>query len=547
MKRSILFILALFLTYNIGFGQQQNYLEDSATQAYGRKDFISAFKYYEAYFGAKGSQNNYNTFYAAIAACHSGNIERAKYYLIRSGKIGFDTTAYEAFAEDSLNSCLHKLPEWEHYITTFKHKTDSTRASIAQIMESLSDNSGRINSSLLTDTEYWQRYKENHNARQLIQHIKTYKDFQAPVHSGFWTLYNFRVSDSLTVPFLLYIPKTYNPSKQTPLYVYLHGGVINRPEFPNPAYIPGGLEIKVMDRAIEQGAFILYPFGKKDFGWLYQQEAFEAILGEIALVKSLYNIDDNKVYVGGHSNGGTGAYWFAVSKPSAFAAFFGLNYLPKQYVGNTALRNMTNGQTFYGVNGLQDDLFPYQIVSSIYEYAKGHDANWNNYPIAGGHTATLEKRDSIAFLFDTIVTRSRTIHPRKIIWETDDVRNGRNQWLEITQLDTLAERSEWHKDLNPTVTMNGKTGKINFTVRRSGAVVGEVKDNEIQLHTSCVKTIALYISPDMFNLRKKLKIYANGRLVFNEKLRPDKSVVLDEFFSTKDRKLIYTNKLMIDI
>lgn len=167
-----------------------------------------------------------------------------------------------------------------------------------------------------------------------------------------------------------------------------------------------------MTKAMEH-AFIIYPLGKKSFGWLYQQEAFETILREIKEIKSLYNIDDNKVYIGGHSNGGSGAFWFALNQPSPFAPSFGLNYLPEVYGSNTSIKNLNNTAPFYGISGIKDKTFPISIVSSIFDYQIVNGANWKNFIKEGDHELPFENRDSINFIFDTLATKTRNPFPKK--------------------------------------------------------------------------------------------------------------------------------------
>lgn len=298
-----------------------------------------------------------------------------------------------------------------------------------------------------------------------------------------------------------------------------------------------------MNNSIVDGAFIIYPFGKKRFGWLYQQEAFSTILNEIVMMKSLYNIDDNRVYIGGHSNGGSGAFWYAVNQPSFFAGFFGLNYLPKVYGSNTPLSNLKNNAPFFGISGTTDLVFPLNMVGQIYKLATENGANWKNLTLNGGHITTIENRDSISYLFNNISSKIRNPIPNAIQWETDNIQNGRNMWIEINELDTLAEKAVWLKDLNPSLTQNGKTAIVNFNKNRSGAVIANVKGNTIDIKTSRVKRIKLYISAGMFDLNQQIRLIINGKDFINMKLKADKNIIVEQFLRTKDRDFIVSNKM----
>lgn len=62
-----------------------------------------------------------------------------------------------------------------------------------------------------------------------------------------------------------------------------------------------------------------------------------------------------------------------------------------------------------------------------------------------------------------------------------------------------------------------------------------------------VKEIALYISADQFDLKKKIQVYVNDILVFDKKVRPDKEVIYNEFIKTKDRSFIAAAKIVLDV
>ena len=550
MKKIIIGFLFLMLGSFANAQKRAYSAADSAYYFYQLKDLKKAAYYYDRYYLIqKNDQSNYDTYRAAVAASFVGNMENAKYYIKRSGEIGYDYSSfydfpsYDTFVNDTMHNHLRDLPEWKNFITVLKYKADSAIIAVNKIMTVLADTSNRSNQSVLTNKVYWNALSKKESAASLAQKIKSFSLFQPVKKTDYWTMYHIKVNDTLTVPFLVYIPKNYQPSVKTPLYVYLHGAVIGRREFANPAWIEKGDEIKIMDQAKSHNAFIIYPFGKKSFGWLYQQQAFETVLREIETIKSLYNIDDNKVYIGGHSNGGSGAFWFAAHKPSTFASIFGLNYMPKAYFGNTPLKNLNNATPFYGVSGIDDQTFPLPVVDPIYQLSLHNGANWRNFNKKGTHGLPYENKESINFIFDTLASKTRNPFPKKITWETADIKNGRYAWLEILELDTLAEKANWQTILNPTVPENGKAGTIDFNTNKSGAVIATVKGNTIDIQTSRVKRIKLYISADMFDLKQQIKLVINGKNYLNFKLDADKNIILEEFLKTKDRDFIVANTI----
>ena len=94
---------------------------------------------------------------------------------------------------------------------------------------------------------------------------------------------------------------------------------------------------------------------------------------------------------------------------------------------------------FLGISGIKDSVFPLATVNGIYKYAFENGANWQNFNLNGGHTTTIDNRDSIGYLFDKLASKTRNPFPNKIEWETDNVQNGRNLWIEILELDTFGK------------------------------------------------------------------------------------------------------------
>ena len=555
MKQSTLFLILVLLNFLHAGAQKTVNMMDSARIYYKKNDFKRASHFFDVYYmEQKKSQSNYDTYFAAVAAAHVGNTERATYYLQRSALIGYDLTSYNFFAKDPNNTALQSLPEWKKFITTFKYKADSAETVMARIVADMNDSTIRAQKSPLDDHAYWKKLSSKSTSAQLIKEIKQFNAYSPTKKDNFWTLYHIKGNDTLSVPFLVHIPKGYHPSKKTALYVYLHGAMIARENFIDPKFIPTGIETPVMTKAMEQNAFIIYALGKKDFGWLYQQQAFETILKEIDHVKSRYNIDDNKIYIGGHSNGGSGAFWFATNQPSDFAGIFGFNYLPTKlyseiYPDNTSLRNLANATPFYGISGSEDTVFPITTVNEVYNYGRNNQLNWKNFTIKGHHAMPFFNRDSIDFIFDTLATKIRNPFPKKIVWETDNVKNGRYAWLEITELDTSAAKADWQNVLNPTITQNiyGKSGIMDFNKNKSGAILAHVKGNTIDIQTSRVKRIKVYISEDMFDLNQQIKLLINGKDYINMKLDANKTIILDEFLKTKDRDFIVSNTMELTI
>ncbi len=54
-------------------------------------------------------------------------------------------------------------------------------------------------------------------------------------------------------------------------------------------------------------------------------------------MKQVINIDDNRVFVSGHSNGATGSFSYMLKQPAPFAGFYGFNTRPVIATGRDLL------------------------------------------------------------------------------------------------------------------------------------------------------------------------------------------------------------------
>ena len=137
------------------------------------------------------------------------------------------------------------------------------------------------------------------------------------------------------VPYALFVPSSYTPSREWPLMVALHG--LGRPYDWMLGY--EGL----VDAAERDGYIVVAPLGYHPRGWYGSRgpglprmrrptgdtEPLPENLGALseqdvmnvfALVREEFNIDDNRMYLWGHSMGGAGTYHLAAQHAALWAA-----------------------------------------------------------------------------------------------------------------------------------------------------------------------------------------------------------------------------------
>ena len=59
-----------------------------------------------------------------------------------------------------------------------------------------------------------------------------WNSYPAPDSTGVFNIYYNQINDTLSAPYVLYVPPNYDPQKKTPMIVYLHGGVSTKVFYP---------------------------------------------------------------------------------------------------------------------------------------------------------------------------------------------------------------------------------------------------------------------------------------------------------------------------
>ncbi|NQT34504.1 PDZ domain-containing protein [bacterium] len=282
----------------------------------------------------------------------------------------------------------------------------------------------------------------------LIHWITTFEDYPYPRIKGWPFKLIHRISDTLSAPYYVYIPSNYNPAVPAPLMVWLHGGV-RRLEF-----IQNGEEYltehPILEICEEMNMILLFPAAKLGCLW-WDDVSIDNIFWQIREMKRCYNIDDDRVIIGGFSDGASGSFYLAMLKPTDIAMFFpwsghmaivSLKSKIPVYVPNLQCRPL------FATNGGRDGLYPSERMMPLLLLAIDHGAElyFTNYDTAGHNYGYLsEEWQPFKERVDRF--RRKPLKPH-LYWETSNLRYNTLDWLEITELDAETEREEWHVDVN---------------------------------------------------------------------------------------------------
>lgn len=381
--------------------------------------------------------------------------------------------------------------------------------------------------------------------------------------------YLFLYKDSIfgTIPLKIYIPENYQNNVPLPAVLLLHGAVALS-SFKD-AYRDTTTDEDLFYRYFEKNNYIIIrPFadsygpnatGKINFDWGINRfngrknrnktnPTFQTLKDIISQLKQVLNIDDNKIFALGHSDGADGVFALEVYKPSYFAGFIVYNsMLDNIFSHDIFLRNTLN-RPLYLVHSDLDNLRPIQQTRL---QIKGLDSLKS--PILYKEYYGYQHYDKhlqldLPFAYEWMKNISRNCFQKNVTWELSDSTNNTCDWLRVLQFNTTMNGAPWHTELN-TENYN-KLKKVHFDfpyydLNKSAAVKASYNNNIFDLQTSRITEIELLISPIMVNLQNPVIINVNGKEVFNKKVTADKVFLLKSFTSSFDRKALWVTSIKV--
>lgn len=372
---------------------------------------------------------------------------------------------------------------------------------------------------------------------------------------------SFAINDSTKTSFFVHLPKNYTPNKSYPLLFFLHGAVrYNRlSDYQLASWVLFDWNRYYTKYAEQNDVILVFPKGSEEFNWMTSDDGFFMIPKMVSFIKKALNVDDNKVFVSGHSNGATGSFSYLMKQPTLFAGFYGFNTYPKVFTGGTFVENIKN-RSFINFSTDEDYYYPPNANDDFTQLMNSINADYKEFRYNGfPHSFPQfdESESAYRILFADLLKRQRNAFPKEISWEFDDERYGNIDWLSNIKLDTLAVRKDWHIvrnfNINRWLDYNENDSLVVREVnrqafdfpRKSGKIVAKYENNIFRIETSCIKSFSVNISPEMIDMNKRVRIYQNGKLCFNQKIEYDTDFMLQSFDINQDRTQVWINQIHI--
>ena len=221
----------------------------------------------------------------------------------------------------------------------------------------------------------------------------------AAAQPGFALYFSQVPNDTVRVPYLVRVPAGYSPARPAPVVVYLHGGVVSTAQF---QYADADVVVQEpVFAAAPANALIIYPFGRQTFGWVEQPAAFAQVEAIVREVQARYHTDPRGPVLGGMSNGGSAALWFASQRPAAFSGFYALSSAAKLPL-QAPYGRLGQDKPCYQISAQNDTVYPYAAVQAYYKARPTQARRWELQTVAQGGHSFLYGPEGAAMLRQTL-------------------------------------------------------------------------------------------------------------------------------------------------
>ena len=331
------------------------------------------------------------------------------------------------------------------------------------------------------------------------------------------------------------------------MHVYLHGGVSAQkgtPRWRDPSPY------------LNDEAVVVFPEAWRESQW-WNESQVENLAGIVRDLKREYNLDENRVFLLGISDGGSGLFYQASRDTTPWAGFLPLISHPAVVAnprtgvdGQLYVRNMAE-KPFLIVNLDGGRLYPAGRVRPFVDAfeAAGMPVQFVVRPESGHHMRWWpDERDRID---DFLMRTTREALPDRLAWETDRTDAGnRNHWMLVTELGEAD--AELALDALNTVVLAVSPARPQGLVRRmfprdrpSGRIVLRRDENVVTVETTGIAGFTILVSPDRFDLSRPIRVLVNGRTAVEQSLEPDVRTLMQWAVRDDDRTMLFAAELAV--
>ena len=323
------------------------------------------------------------------------------------------------------------------------------------------------------------------------------------------------------IDYIVKLPPEYHHGRAYPVLIVLtHAGI-------NPEDVLGPL----MTESEKNGYIVVAPEWTNQFGkgWQWRPEDHVYVTAVLRDAVRHFTVDNDRVFLCGVGEGANMAMDVGASHPDLFAGVVPMAPIPKW--GNFFIEYWRNAQKlpFYVVTG--------ELAGQSLPNLRHIFANWTRHGFPA--VMTIYKGRAVEWfaaetptIFDWMSRKTRVNGTATLA-----LGSNRQSWAMLRENDN---RFYW---LQADKVVVGKNG---------GAIVpalmqGDVRGNLIDLKCDKVKHLTVWLSAEMIDWTKPVKVQINGSVPSGwskaKAIEPSLDVLLEDYHERGDRRMLFLNKL----
>lgn len=246
----------------------------------------------------------------------------------------------------------------------------------------------------------------------------------------YFTQTYFSEVDNSVQPYSLLVPPAYNGKHSFPLLIALHGAHVKE--------CIGSYKIK-------DWGIIATAYGRGNTG--FREIGTNDVFTVINEIKKRYHIDDNRIYLAGHSMGGHGSWYLGVHYPDRWAALNPMSgyrdyrlweqnipdWQVPLYEDRSAIFFLENllHLPVYNIHGAKDDDVTVEQSRRLMAALKnlGYKNMYDEYPDKS-HWWGMDFPKALEFL----QKQKRNLYPQEVILKTNRLKHNRSYWVVLDEI-----------------------------------------------------------------------------------------------------------------
>ena len=338
-------------------------------------------------------------------------------------------------------------------------------------------------------------------------------------------------------PYALFLPESLKQDEKIPLVVVLHG--------------LGGSGANTIPAWVErlQKEFAVlcptYPMG----AW-WARPAEEMVLGLIDQVREQYNIDSDRIFLTGLSNGAIGAYMIGMFYPDRFAGLIPIagSITPRYMHFLVNLRNTP----IYMIQGAHDPIFPIQLSRRIHKilsdmkYPVTYREHGERGTAHGGH---FLPESEVPAVVEWIRKQKRRLNPDVVRMTREGNHMGAIHWARLVQGQNLALLELPGPESPNPVKRDGKIATLFAT--RKGHNIFEVMGQHIIEYDLYFNTETVDFDKPVTVTTQKIQVQGNKlvpgekKTSYKKKVEKDLAILLYGYKNFRDPSRLFDARVSI--